>query len=634
MEKYLHILKEYWGYNEFRSLQGDIIQSVTAKKDTLALMPTGGGKSITFQVPAMQMEGICLVVTPLIALMKDQVENLKARRIKAAAIFSGMTQEEISITLDNCLYGGYKFLYVSPERLSTELFLSRLKLMNVCLIAVDESHCISQWGYDFRPSYLRIAEIREHLPTVPLLALTATATPEVVKDIQSKLHFPQENVFQKSFERKNVAYVVREIEDKNHLLLTILKKVPGASIVYVRNRKKTKEIADFLNENNIPAAHYHAGLTNQQKDLRQDNWKKNQTRVIVATNAFGMGIDKPDVRSVIHLDLPDSLEAYFQEAGRAGRDEKKAFAILIYNKSDSTKLKKRLSDNFPDKKYIRTVYEKLAHYFQVAVGSGEGIVYPFNLIDFCKKFKLSILPTYNSLKILELAGYLELTDELDNPSRILFTIKRDELYFFQTNNAQLDQLIQLLLRSYTGLFTEYAHINEDVLAQRLKQTRETIYQQILSLNRLGIVHYIPAKKTPFIIYTCNRIDTDKIQLNKVIYDERKERYEKRAEQLLSYATQGSVCRSQFLLRYFGQTNIPPCQQCDVCLKRNEQEVKQDEFNAIATSIKEQLSIKPMTLSELVRQIKEKEEKLLAVIRFMTDNNLIMCNSENKFELKT
>ncbi|MBN1463100.1 MAG: RecQ family ATP-dependent DNA helicase [Paludibacteraceae bacterium] len=634
MEKYLHILKEYWGYNEFRSLQEDIIQSVAAKKDTLALMPTGGGKSITFQVPAMQMEGICLVITPLIALMKDQVENLKARRIKAAAIFSGMTQEEIIVTLDNCLYGGYKFLYVSPERLSTELFLSRLKLMNVSLIAVDESHCISQWGYDFRPSYLRIAEIREHLPTVPLLALTATATPEVVKDIQLKLHFPKENVFQKSFERKNVAYVVREVEDKNHLLLTILKKVAGASIVYVRNRKKTKEIADFLNENNIPAAHYHAGLTNQQKDLRQNNWKKNQTRVIVATNAFGMGIDKPDVRSVIHLDLPDSLEAYFQEAGRAGRDEKKAYAILIYNKSDSTKIKKRLSDNFPDKKNIRTVYEKLAHYFQVAVGSGEGVVYPFNLIDFCKIFKLSILPTYNSLKILELAGYLELTDELDNPSRILFTIKRDELYFFQTNNAQLDQLIQLLLRSYTGLFTEYAHINEDVLAQRLKQTRETIYQQLLSLNRLGIVHYIPAKKTPFIIYTCNRIDTDKIQLNKVIYDERKERYEKRAEQLLSYATQGSVCRSQFLLRYFGQTNIPPCQQCDICLKKNEQEVKQEEFNAITTSIKEQLSIKPMTLSELVMRIKKKEDKLLAVIRFMTDNNLIMCNLENKFELKT
>lgn len=632
MNKYLDILQNYWGYSEFRSLQGEIIQSVSEGKDTLALMPTGGGKSITFQVPAMDMEGICLVVTPLIALMKDQVENLKKRRIKAAAIFSGMTREEIIVTLENCMYGGYKFLYVSPERLSTEIFLSRLQQMNVSLIAVDESHCISQWGYDFRPSYLRIAEIREHLPGVPILALTATATPEVVKDIQIKLNFPQENVFQKSFERKNLAYVVRYAEDKNHQLLNILNSVQGSAIVYVRDRKKTKETADFLLENGISAEHFHAGLTNEKKDQRQARWRKNETRVIVSTNAFGMGIDKPDVRVVIHLDLPDSLEAYFQEAGRAGRDEKKAYAVLIYNKSDSTKMKKRLSDTFPEKERVKIVYEKLGHYFQLAVGSGEGVVYAFNLIDFCKSFKLPILPTYNSLKILEQAEYLELTDELDNPSRILFTIKRDDLYSFQLKNIELDKLIQLLLRSYTGLFTEYAHINEDVLAHRMQSTRELIYEQLLSLNRLGVVSYIPAKKTPFIIYTCNRVDIDRVKISKQVYDDRKARYEKRMEQMGNYATEGTICRSQFLLRYFGETNISPCEQCDICLKNKEQLINQQEFDEIASAIKEQLSKEPMDISQLIRNIKKKEDKIISIVRYMTDNKIINCNSNNKFKL--
>lgn len=494
MEKHLAILKQYWGYDCFRELQGDIISSVGAGKDTLGLMPTGGGKSITFQVPALAKEGICIVVTPLIALMKDQVENLKKRRIKAAAIYAGMTKAEIMTTLDNCQYGDYKFLYVSPERLATELFINRIQHLSVNLLAIDESHCISQWGYDFRPSYLKIAEIREHLPNVPVLALTATATPEVVKDIQEKLHFPQENVFQKSFERKNVAYVVRHTEDKLEQLLKILSSVKGTSIVYVRDRKKTKEIADLLNGKGITAEHFHAGLTHDTKDARQARWKSGETRVIVSTNAFGMGIDKPDVRTVVHLDLPDSLEAYFQEAGRAGRDEKKAYAILLYNKTDDTKIKKRINDSFPDKERVKLTYDKLGYYFELGVDSGEGAVFPFNLNDFCIKFKLPMLPTYSALKTLEQAEYLELTDEMDNPSRLMFIMGREDLYSFQVNNPELDKLMQILLRSYTGLFTEYAHINEDMLAKRMESTRQTVYDQLILLSKYGVISYIPAKK--------------------------------------------------------------------------------------------------------------------------------------------
>lgn len=622
MEKYLNILQQYWGYGAFRELQDKIISSVGEGKDTLGLMPTGGGKSITFQVPALATDGICIVVTPLIALMKDQVDNLKKRKIKAAAIYAGMTREEIITTLDNCLYGDYKFLYVSPERLSTELFLARLPHFKVNLLAIDESHCISQWGYDFRPSYLRIAEVREHLPNVPVLALTATATPEVVKDIQVKLHFPQENVFQKSFERTNLVYVVRYTEDKLGQLIKILESVSGTGIVYVRDRKKTKEVSDFLNQNNITAEHFHAGLTHQSKDERQSRWKKGETRIIVSTNAFGMGIDKPDVRVVVHLDLPDSLEAYFQEAGRAGRDEKRAFAVLLYNKSDNTKIKKRIADSFPDKERIITTYEKLANYLELGVDSGEGAVFPFNLIDFCVKFKLPSLQTYNALKTLEQAGYLELTDELDNPSRLMFIVHRDELYNFQVNNPDLDKLMQLLLRSYTGLFTEYAHINEDALAQRLNTTRETIYEQLVVLSKYGVLSYIPAKKTPFIIYTRNRVETARLQISREAYDERKIRYEKRITQMLNYATEEHICRSQLLLRYFGESAAKPCGQCDVCLKKKASEIKDADFELYRNEIKKVLSEKALPMQKLLPKLKGKEDKLLQVIRYLADNGFV------------
>ncbi len=633
MKKHIDILQKYWGHSDFRSLQADIIQSISDGKDTLALMPTGGGKSITFQVPAIEKEGICIVITPLIALMKDQVENLKKRKIKAAAIYAGMTKNEIIVTLENCIYGDFKFLYVSPERLSTELFLSRLQHMNVSMIAVDESHCISQWGYDFRPSYLRISDIRNHLPDTPIIALTATATPEVVKDIQSKLNFPKENVFQKSFERKNIAYVVRYAEDKNKQLLDILNKVKDSAIVYTRSRKKTKEIAEFLNDNGITSEHFHAGLSNINKDNRQKNWKENKTRVIVATNAFGMGIDKADVRVVIHLDLPDSIEAYFQEAGRAGRDEKKAYAVVIHNKSDATKLKKRITDTFPEKEKVIEVYEKLSFYYEVAVGSGKEIVFPFNLLDFCNKFKLPLLPTYNSLKILEQAEYIELTEELDNPSRLMFTIKRDDLYYFQTKNPELDKLIQILLRSYTGLFSEYAHINEEILAKRMQSTRDRVYEQLLTLGRLGVINYVPAKKTPFIIYSCNRIDTKHITLTNEVYKERKTRYKKRIEKMLTYVSEDSVCRSQYLLRYFGEKNVAACKVCDVCLKKDEQNIEQKDFEIVINSIKEILRNEALSINEIIKKTKIKENKIISVMRYLTDNKIITSNTNNKYILR-
>ena len=428
MTDYRKILKQYWGYDNFRGIQEDIIRSIGEGRDTLGLMPTGGGKSITFQVPALAQEGLCLVITPLIALMKDQVRNLRERGIKATAIYSGMTREEIVIALENCIFGNYKFLYVSPERVDTEIFQIKLRSMHVSLITVDESHCISQWGYDFRPAYLKLAEIRQLLPGVPVIALTATATPEVVSDIQHRLQFRQENVFRMSFERKNLAYVVRHTEDKESELLHILQRVDGSGIVYTRNRKKTKEISLFLNRNHITATFYHAGLNDETKDSRHKSWLKGEFRVMVATNAFGMGLDTPDVRVVIHADVPDSPEAYFQEAGRAGRDGMKAYAVLLFCARDKITLKQRVSDTFPEKSYIRKIYEDINFYYQMAMGDGRGCTFAFNIDEFCRNFKHFPVQTDSALKILTRAGYLEYTDEQDNASRIMFTITKEELF--------------------------------------------------------------------------------------------------------------------------------------------------------------------------------------------------------------
>ena len=622
MADYLKILKQYWGYDHFRGIQEDIIRSVGEGKDTLGLMPTGGGKSITFQVPALAQEGLCLVITPLIALMKDQVRNLRERGIKATAVYSGMTREEILIALENCIFGNYKFLYISPERLGTEIFQIKLRSMHVSLITVDESHCISQWGYDFRPAYLKIADIRQLLPGVPVIALTATATPEVVKDIQERLQFRRENVFRMSFERKNLAYIVRHTEDKEGEMLHILQRVNGSSIVYTRNRKKTKEIAQLLNRNHITATFYHAGLSDETKDLRQKSWLKGEYRVMVATNAFGMGIDKPDVRLVIHADVPDSPEAYFQEAGRAGRDGMKAYAVLLFCPRDKITLKQRISDTFPEKDYIRKVYEDINFYYQMAMGDGLGCTFAFNLDEFCHNFKHFPVQTDSALKILTRAGYLEYTDEQDNASRIMFTLTKEELYRIHEQNADTEKLIRILLRTYTGLFTDYAYINEELLAKRSGLSRSQIYETLLFLTRQHILHYIPGKKTPYIIYTRERQETDRIYLSKEVYEEQKESYRRRIEAMIEYAESENNCRSRMLLHYFGEKNEHNCGQCDVCLQHHHSGLKQSQFDEISHQILSLLKSSPLTPQELKLQIQAPEEQVTKVIAYLLSEEII------------
>lgn len=622
MADYLKILKQYWGYDHFRGIQEDIIRSVGEGKDTLGLMPTGGGKSITFQVPALAQEGLCLVITPLIALMKDQVRNLRERGIKATAVYSGMTREEILIALENCIFGNYKFLYISPERLGTEIFQIKLRSMHVSLITVDESHCISQWGYDFRPAYLKIADIRQLLPGVPVIALTATATPEVVKDIQERLQFRQENVFRMSFERKNLAYIVRHTEDKEGEMLHILQRVNGSSIVYTRNRKKTKEIAQLLNRNHITATFYHAGLSDETKDLRQKAWLKGEYRAMVATNAFGMGIDKPDVRLVIHADVPDSPEAYFQEAGRAGRDGMKAYAVLLFCPRDKITLKQRISDTFPEKDYIRKVYEDINFYYQMAMGDGLGCTFAFNLDEFCHNFKHFPVQIDSALKILTRAGYLEYTDEQDNASRIMFTLTKEELYRIHEQNADTEKLIRILLRTYTGLFTDYAYINEELLAKRSGLSRSQIYETLLFLTRQHILHYIPGKKTPYIIYTRERQETDRIYLSKEVYEERKESYRRRIEAMIEYAESENKCRSRMLLHYFGEKNEHNCGQCDVCLQHHHSGLKQSQFDEISHQILALLKTSPFSPQELKTQIQAPEEQVTKVIAYLLSEEII------------
>ena len=623
MSIYKEILKQYWGYDDFRGIQEDIIRSVGEGRDTLGLMPTGGGKSITFQVPALASDGLCLVITPLIALMKDQVQNLRKRGIKALTIHSGMSRSEAIVALENCIFGNYKFLYVSPERIDTEIFRIKLRRMKVSLITVDESHCISQWGYDFRPSYLKIARIRELLPGVPVLALTATATPEVVKDIQHQLNFRKENVFRMSFERRNLAYIVRRTEDKNAELLHILRRVPGSAIVYVRNRRRTKEVAELLNNEHITASFYHAGLDDVTKDLRQHRWQEEKDRVIVATNAFGMGIDKPNVRLVVHLDLPDSIEAYFQEAGRAGRDGQKAYAVVLYAASDRATLHRRIPETYPDKEYIRQVYEKLQFYYQMAMGDGISCMREFNIEDFCRKFKLFPVPVDSALKILTQAGYLQYTDEQDNASRLLFTLQRDELYKLREQDDKTELLVRTLLRSYTGLFTDYAFINEDSLATRTGLNRRQVYEILMRLSKQHILKYIPRKKTPYIIYTRERLDVDEIILPPSIYDERKQQYEKRINAMLDYVDDEIACRSRKLLRYFGEKNEHECGQCDVCLGRKHGKKEYSE-QSLRSELLELLSGETLTPADVAARFNVEREVLVNVLRQLLDNGEIVA----------
>lgn len=621
MDAYHSILEKYWGFKDFRPLQEDIIHSIAAGKDTLGLMPTGGGKSITFQVPALAVDGICIVVTPLIALMKDQVDNLRRLGIKATAVYSGMSRREILTQLDNSIYGDYKFLYVSPERLDTELFRAKLQAMNVSFLVVDESHCISQWGYDFRPSYLKIADIRAQLPPgTAVLALTATATPEVVDDIQDRLLFRQKNVFQKSFYRKNLAYIVRHTDDKLNELVKILRGVPGTAIIYVRNRKKTKEIATLLSNAGIPANFFHAGLKREEKTLRQNAWKNGGCRVIVSTNAFGMGIDKPDVRLVVHLDMPGSLEEYFQEAGRAGRDGLKAYAVALCSGTDNAKLKKRLSDEYPAKEFICRIYEALGNYYQIAVGYGLDTVHDFSLADFCSAFKFSLLQTHHALKILELAGYIEYTEEVDNASRLIFTVNRDELYKYLHQDKETDDVIQILLRTYTGLFTDYAYIDESSIAPQAGITQDALYHILVNLSKGGIIHYVPKKKTPFIIYTQRREDQSRLAIPRSAYEERKERFENRINKVLEYINEEHKCRSRMLLEYFGEKKARDCGHCDVCLQKSDSGLKNADFNNIRQSLLDKLSQTPIHIKPLTDSLPYSEEKSITAIRYLADHD--------------
>lgn len=626
MNTYLEILKQYWGYDSFRGIQQDIIESIGRGEDTLGLMPTGGGKSITFQVPALCKEGLCLVITPLIALMKDQVQNLKSKGIKAVGIYSGMSHREIIIALENCIFGDYKFLYISPERLSTDLFLSKLKAMKVNIITVDESHCISQWGYDFRPAYLNISDIRKVLPDVPVLALTATATIPVVKDIQKKLHFKRGNVFRMSFERENIAYIVRRTENKMEELLHILRSIPGSAIVYTRSRKRTKETAEELCKKGISALNYHAGLTNEAKDERQKRWQSGKTRVMVATNAFGMGIDKSDVRLVVHIEAPDSPESYFQEAGRAGRDGEKAYSVMLFSPADTSSLKRRISDTFPEKKYIKEVYEHLNFYLQVAMGYGEGRIFEFDLNEFCRKFKHFPIPAHSALKILSQCGYIEYTDEQDNASRLIFTVTRDELYRLREMGQETENLINLILRSYTGVFIDYAFISEGMLASRLHITTQRIYELLILLAKQHIIDFIPRKKTPYIIYTRDREEKNNLVIPHAVYEDRKAKYEERIRSMITYLSTDTVCRSRMLLRYFGEKNEHNCDQCDVCINHHKRGITPSDETLVETQINTLLSANPyVTPDEIAQRLSLQPEIIADVLRKKLENGEISMN---------
>jgi len=630
MELYRQILTRYWGFSDFRPLQLEIIQSVAEGKDTLGLMPTGGGKSVTFQVFSLSREGICIVVTPLIALMKDQVEKLNTKGIKALMIHSGMSPAEIKIILDNAVWGDYKFLYVSPERLDSENFTERLAKMQVNLVAVDEAHCISQWGYDFRPSYLNIIRIRKILPGVTILALTATATPEVVVDIQEKLGFKQKNVRQISFQRENLSYLVRNVENKNGYLLETLQKVKGSGIVYVRSRKATHEIAAELVKNKISADFYHAGLTTSVRSEKQDAWISGKKRVIVATNAFGMGIDKPDVRFVIHFAPPESLEAYFQEAGRAGRDGKKSAAVMLYNNADKTKLKKQVTVAFPDVVQIKKVYNSLCNFLQIAEGFGKGQTFGFQLQEFAQAYKFQQAMVYNSLKFLQMEGYLEFTEEVDNPSRVYFTVNRDDLYKYQIANAAMDGFIKLLLRSYTGLFTGFVHINEELLAKRSGISRDQIYQYLKHLRQSKIIEYVPQNNTPYIYFNKERIPIDRLKISKENYGARKVEFQKRIEAVIDYATNTTTCRSRILLSYFGEKDAPACGTCDVCKSLEQLELTNYEFERVSAEVKRILEV-PCAYEKLLLELEGDQHKMRRIIKWLLDNEKIVLRVDNLLE---
>ncbi len=626
----LKTLIKYWGYSSFRPMQSEIIQSVLDGKDTLALLPTGGGKSICFQVPGLMMEGVCLVVTPLIALMKDQVENLKQKGIKAQMIFSGMHLNEVNLAYNSCIFGQSKFLYVSPERLESPAFIDNIQKIKVNLLVVDEAHCVSQWGYDFRPPYLRIPEIKNYLPKVPTLALTATATPDIVIDIQDKLKFKQRNEFKVSFNRINLTYSVVHEEDKLKRLLKIYQKVKGSAIIYVRNRRKTKEVADFLIQNQIKADFYHAGLDMNVRTKKQDLWKKSKDRVMVATNAFGMGIDKPDVRSVIHLDLPDNLESYFQEAGRAGRDENEAYSVILYENADLINLKKNFTVAYPPISVIKDVYQALGNYFQLAVGSGKDAAFDFELVDFCERFNFQPVIVFNSLKFLEKEAYLLLSEGFNNQAKIRIVVSRENLYKFQVENSYYDVFIKILLRSYSGLFQEFVNISEAELAKRFSVDEQEVVKYLKRLEQYEILDYVPQKSKPQLIFVKERVDAKSILISKENYSHLKKAATKRLSKVISYIETNNICRNQQLLNYFGESDSVRCGNCDVCLKRNRMNISSSEFDKILTILKPKLLTKSYFLQELIDQLNEfDEDEVIKVVRWLQENGNVEANDKNQ-----
>ena len=628
--EYKEILQQYWGFSDFRGIQKEIIESIGRGQDTLGLMPTGGGKSITFQVPALSMDGVCIVITPLIALMKDQVDHLLAKGIRAAAIYSGMTRPEIIKTLENTIFGAVKILYVSPERLSSELFQTKLRHMKVSFITVDEAHCISQWGYDFRPSYLTIAVLRDLLPGIPILALTATATPHVVDDIQERLKFARKNVFRMSFERKNLSYVVRTTGDKLGELTHILRSVDGSAIVYVRSRKKCKEINELLTAQGFSSTFYHAGLDHLSKDERQKQWQEDRIRVMVATNAFGMGIDKPNVRLVIHMNCPDSIEAYFQEAGRGGRDGRKAYAVLLYNGYDKSKLHKRIAETFPEKDFIKLVYEHLAYFFQIGVGSGRYHTFSFEMDKFCNAFGHSPRLVDSALRIIQRAGYIYYENEPEAAPRLMFLLTRNELYRLNELTPLQDQVITVVLRQYGGVFNDYVFINEERIADIAGLTKQQIYLVLKSLSQRRILHYIPQRKIPFITYLTDRIDGDRLAISKEVYDERKRQFTDRIEAIISYATNDQVCRSRQLLSYLGQPHSPACHCCDVCLEKETDQESDDRMESALDKILALLSDKELHPLNDILQLDIPKRQLDAAIDHLRNEEIIHLKDDKVY----